>query len=245
MVYIGLENYLSIFQTWDYLESFRNGLIWTVSSTLLMLMIGVGLALVMHQQFKGRAIVRGLVLFPYMVPTVVACLVWQWLFSDTYGFVNHFLRSAGLIRGPIIWLGNPFWAMVACILVEVWLRTPFVVISALARLQSIPEELYEAAKIDGASDWQRFWTITLPQLKSVLVIVVLLRFLWTYKTFDVIWLLTRGGPLQSTQNLPVYAYQEAFLSMFMGRGAAISVTIFVQCAILGFFFLHLMEKKET
>jgi multiple sugar transport system permease protein len=243
--FIGFENYAYIFKDSEYWHSFNNGIIWTGSSIILMLVFGIGIALLMHQNFRGRSIFRGLVLFPYMVPTIVATLVWQWLFNDMYGIVNHFLESIGVINAPLVWLGDPFWAMVTCIFVNVWKFTPFVVIVILARLQTIPQEFYEAAKMDGASAWGRFWTITLPQLRSVLIIVILLRFLWTYRNFDIIWLLTRGGPLISTQNLPVYGYRVAFLSMFMGRGAAIAVTIFVFLAILCFLFLRLTTQKEV
>lgn len=243
--FIGFENYAYIFKNEEFWQSFLNNVIWTGSCVGLELIIGIALGLLMHQKFKGRAVVRGLVLFPYMIPSVVACLVWQWLFNDLYGVVNHFLRSIGLLESSIIWLGHPFWAMVSCILVTVWSRTPFIIIVVLARLQTIPEELYEAAQIDGATSIQRFLTITLPQLRSVLIIAILLRSLWTYKNFDIIWLLTRGGPLYSTQTLPIYGYKEAFLSMFMGRGASISVTIFLTLAIFSFLFLYLMRKQET
>ena len=243
-IFIGVKNYASMFQDLEYWHSLKNGLIWTGSSIILMLIIGICVALLMHQKFIGRSIVRGLVLFPYMVPTIVAALIWQWLFNDLYGIVNHFLQSIYLINTPIVWLGDPFWAMFSCILINVWKFTPFVIIVVLARLQTIPEELYDAAKVDGASAWQRFWTITIPQLKSVLVIIILLRFLWTYKNFDIIWLLTEGGPLFSTQNLPIYAYRKAFLSMDMGGGASVAVIDFLILAVLGFLFLHFAKKRE-
>lgn len=179
-----------------------------------------------------------------MIPLIVAVLIWQWMLDDLHGITNHFLISIKLVDTPIIWFGKPFYAMVTCIIITIWKFFPFVVIVILARLQTIPEELYEAARVDGATAWQRFWTITLPQLKSVLIIVILLRVLWTYKNFDVIWMLTRGGPLTSTQNLPIYAYKTAINLMLMGRGAAIAVTIFVPLAVLGFLYLRFAKRKE-
>jgi multiple sugar transport system permease protein len=242
--FVGFDNYIYLFKRGEFWQSFINGTIWTGISVGVTIAIGVALAVLLHQNFRGRSIVRGMILFPYMIPLIVATLLWQWMFNDLYGVTNHFLMSIGLIRTPISWFGNPFYAMVSCILITIWKFFPFVVIVILARLQTIPEELYEAAKVDGASAWQRFWTITLPQLKSVLIIVILLRVLWTYKNFDVIWMLTKGGPLISTQNLPIYAYKTAIPSMLMGRGAAIAVTIFVPLAVLGFLYLRIVKRKE-
>jgi multiple sugar transport system permease protein len=245
MSFVGMENYKTIFEDEEYWRSFRNGLVWTSSCIFFEISIGTGIALVLHQRFKGRSVIRGMVLFPYLVPTVVATLVWQWMFNDVYGIVNHALFYFGIIDSPIVWLGSPLSAMISCILVTVWKFFPFVVIVVLARLQTIPQELYEAAKVDGAASWRCFWHITLPQLKSVMVIVLLLRGLWTYKNFDVIYLLTGGGPIGTTQNLPVLAYNTAIGNMDMGMAAAIAVTIFFFLAVLSFLYMKVAMKKET
>lgn len=244
-VFIGLDNYRYLLQDQEYFHSFCNGLIWTSSCVALEIFIGTCIALLLHQRFKGRSVIRGMVLFPYLVPTIVATLVWQWMFNGIYGILNHALMSLGLINSPILWLGTPLYAMISCILVTVWKFFPFVVIVVLARLQTIPQELYEAAKVDGASSWRCFWDITLPQLRSVMVIVLLLRGLWTYKNFDVIYLLTRGGPIGSTQHLPILAYNTAIGNMDMGLAAAIAVTIFVFLVILSLLYLRVAEGERA
>jgi multiple sugar transport system permease protein len=245
IAFVGIDNYKHLFQDPEYWHSFWNGLVWTSSCVALEITIGTCIALLLHQKFKGRSVIRGMVLFPYLVPTIVATLVWQWMFNGVYGILNHALMSLGLINSPILWLGTPLYAMMSCILVTVWKFFPFVVIVVLARLQTIPQELYEAAKVDGATSWRCFWDITLPQLKSVMVIVLLLRGLWTYKNFDVIYLLTRGGPIGSTQHLPILAYNTAIGNMDMGLAAAIAVTIFIFLLILSMLYLRIAERERA
>ena len=157
-------------------------------------MLGILVALMLHQNMVFRALARSLVLFPYFVSTVVAVLVWRWLFNDLYGILNHLLVWAKVVRMPIDWLGQMPNAMISVILVGAWKYFPFVVIAVLARLQTIPEPLYEAAKLDGAGPVARFFDVTLPQLREVLLVVVLLRAIWDFKEFDLIYLLTGGGP---------------------------------------------------
>ena len=158
-------------------------------------MLGVALALLLHQNIVFRSLARSLILFPYFISTVVAVLVWRWLFNDLYGILNHVMMWTGLLSMPIDWLGQMPNAMISVILVGAWKYFPFVVISVLARLQTIPDHLYEAATMDGAGAWGRFCDITLPQLRDVLFIVILLRAIWDFKEFDLIYLLTGGGPV--------------------------------------------------
>lgn len=234
--FVGLDNYRRLLVDPEFWTSFRNTLVWTIGAMSLQIVLGVAFALMLHGPLLGRSLARGLVLFPYLLPTAVAVLVWQWLFNDLYGIFNHWLISAGLIARPIAWLSRLPDAMISVILVGAWKFFPFVVIAVLARLQTIPEHLYEAAKIDGASGWSRFWDITLPQLRGVLGIVVLLRSIWDFKEFDLIYLMTGGGPGIGTQTLPIMVYKEAFPLLHLGRGAAIAVLMMV--VMLGFFFLY-------
>src|SRR6266478_6077266 len=173
----------------------RVNVVWTVGTLSLQILFGVALALLLNQNILFRSLARSLILFPYFVSTVVAVLVWRWLFNDLYGILNHLLIAAGLLDMPIDWLGQMPNAMISIILVGTWKYFPFVVIAVLARLQSIPEHLYEAATIDGAGAWARFWDVTLPELRAVLLVVLLLRTIWDFKEFDLIYLLTGGGPL--------------------------------------------------
>jgi multiple sugar transport system permease protein len=223
--WVGLDNYLDLLSTASFWNSFLVTLIWTVSAVALQLVIGVAVALLLHGTVICRSLARGLVLFPYLLPTAVAVLVWRWLFNDLYGLLNYMLLDIGLIDKPIAWLSHMPNALISVILVGTWKFFPFVVIAVLARLQSIPDSLYEAARIDGASRWALFTDITLPQIAGVLAIVVLLRAIWDFKEFDVIYLMTGGGPGSSTETLPILVYREAFQLLDFGRGAAVAVAM--------------------
>lgn len=223
--FVGLDNYRFVLEDPLFWESFRQALIWTGWSTLFQAVIGVGLALLLHQPLRGINAFRGLLLFPYIVPTVVIALNWRWLFNAEIGIVNHLLLQAGIIAEPVAWLSTPDMAMASAILLNVWKYTPFVVIVVLARLQTIPTELYDAAKVDGAGVLRRFRDITLPQLAEVLAVVVVFRTIWTFNKFEEIFLLTRGGPGTSTYNLALYAYDQSIANLRMGVGAAAGVVM--------------------
>lgn len=221
--FVWFDNYLFVLEDPLFWESFRQALVWTGISTLAQAVIGVGLALLLHQPLRGINAFRGLLLFPYIVPTVVIALNWRWLFNAEIGIVNHLLLSAGIISERVAWLSTPDMAMASAILLNVWKYTPFVVIVVLARLQTIPTELYDAAKVDGAGATRRFRDITLPQLAEVLAVVVVFRTIWTFNKFEEIYLLTRGGPGTSTYNLALYAFDQAMANLRMGVGAASGV----------------------
>lgn len=221
--FVGLDNYVFVLRDPLFWESFSQALIWTGWSTVLQALIGVGLAMLLHQPLKGMNAFRGLLLFPYIVPTVVIALNWRWLFNSEIGIVNHLLMSAGIIDDRIAWLSTPTMAMASAILLNVWKYTPFVVIVVLARLQTIPTELYDAAKVDGAGAFRRFRDITLPQLAEVLAVVIVFRTIWTFNKFEEIYLLTRGGPGTSTYNLALYAFDQSIANLRMGVGAAAGV----------------------
>lgn len=240
--YVGLANFQALFADPAFLTTFFNTIVWTVGAVLLQLVLGVAGALVLNGRLVGRSLARGLLLFPYLLPTAVAVLVWRWLFNDLYGLINHVLMSVGLIAAPIAWLSQSPNAMITVILVGSWKFFPFVIIAVLGRLQSIPESLYEAAQVDGASRWAQFWDITLPQLASVLSVVILLRGIWDFKEFDLIYLMTGGGPGISTQTLPILVYREAFQLLNFGRGAAVAVTMFG--FMLLFFAVHIWATRH-
>jgi len=196
----------------------------------------------LHQNLLFRSLARSLVLFPYFLSTVVAVLVWRWLFNDLYGVLNHLLMWAGVIDMPVDWLGSMPNAMISLIFVGAWKYFPFVVIAVLARLQSIPDELYEAATMDGAGWFARFTDITLPQLKDVLIVIILLRTIWDFKEFDLIYLLTGGGPIIATQTLPLMVYKEAFALNQMGGASAVAVLMML--IMLIFMTLYLRKARD-
>ena len=240
--FVGLENFQALWTDPAFWRALGTTLTWTAGTLLLQVVLGVGFALMLHGSLIGRTLARGLVLFPYLLPTAVAVLVWRWLFNDLYGFVNHVLLTLGIIRQPAAWLSVMPDAMISVIVVGAWKFFPFVVISVLARLQSIPLPLYEAARIDGATRWAQFWDVTLPQLSGVLAIVVLLRAIWDFKEFDLIYLLTGGGPGSATETLPLLVYRAAFQALDFGQAAAVSVAMLV--VMLLFFAAYAVARRR-
>ena len=240
--WVGFDNYRSLLASGEFWRSLANNIVWTTGTLALQLIFGISIALMLHRNLVFRALARSLVLFPYFLSTVVAVLVWRWLFNDLYGLLNHLLMWAGVIDMPVDWLGSMPNAMVSLIFVGAWKYFPFVVIAVLARLQSIPDELYEAAAIDGAGAWARFTDVTLPQLRDVLIVVVLLRTIWDFKEFDLIYLLTGGGPIIATQTLPLMVYKEAFALNQMGAASAVAVLMML--LMLLFMSLYLRRARD-
>lgn len=241
--FVGLDNYGALLGGKRFWFSLWTTVVWTAGTLFLQILFGVGMALLLNQNILFRSLARSLVLFPYFVSTVVAVLVWRWLFNDLYGILNHLLLIAGIIDRPVDWLGVMPNAMLSVITVGAWKFFPFVVIAVLARLQTIPEHLYEAAKIDGAGTISRFFDVTLPQLRDVLSIVILLRIIWDFKEFDLIYLLTGGGPVDSTRTLPLIVYQQAFSMNQMGVASAYAVAMMI--IMLAFMLLYLYQARRA
>ncbi|MEM9754898.1 MAG: sugar ABC transporter permease [Pseudomonadota bacterium] len=243
--WVGLGNYQDLLTTGEFWTSLLNNFIWTIGTLTLQIVFGVGMALVLHQNIIFRSLARSLILFPYFISTVVAVLVWKWLFNDLYGILNHLLIVAGITEFPIDYLGTMPNAMISVILVGAWKYFPFVVIAVLARLQTIPDALYEAARIDGAGPVARFFDVTLPQLREVLVVIVMLRAIWDFKEFDLIYLLTGGGPITSTQTLPLLVYKEAFALNQMGAASAYAVVMMAIMLVFMLVYIRRTRSEET
>jgi multiple sugar transport system permease protein len=241
--WVGLENYRTMLSSQEFWKALGTNIVWTVGTLTLQVVFGIAMALLLNLNFYFRSLARSLVLFPYFVSTVVAVLVWRWMFNDTYGILNRAILASGLSDMPLDWLGSMPNAMISIILVGAWKYFPFVVIAVLARLQTIPSELYEAAHIDGAGPWSRFWDVTLPQLREVLIVIVLLRTIWDFKEFDLIYLLTGGGPVTSTQTLPILVYKQAFGMNAMGKASTYAIGIMV--VLLVFMVLYLYRTRRT
>lgn len=242
--FIGLANYLAVFADDEFWRSLKLGLIYSLSTIALQLALGVSAALLLHEAFPGRGLVRAVVIFPYVIPTVVAVVIWKWLLNNQFGLVNYALETAGAIDEPISWMGRD-WIMVSLILVSVWQFFPFVMLTVLARLQTIPPELYEAAKVDGANAFHRFIHVTLPQLSSVLFVVVLLRSIWMFTKFDTPWLMILGGGAETyIRTLPIYTYQRTFAWYEAGRGSAMAVLMFLMLVSAAALYFHLWRREE-
>ena len=242
--FVGLANFAYIFEDPLFWDSFLQATIWTLLSILFQTVFGVGIALLLHQALFGIAVFRGLLLFPYIVPTVVVALIWRWIFNPEIGVVNHALLSIGLVSQPIYWLSTRDMAMASTIMLNVWKYTPFVVICVLARLQTVPLELYDAAKVDGAGPFRRFLDVTLPQIKEVLIVVVVFRTIWTFNKFEEIYLLTKGGPGTSTFNLAVYSFEQSIANLRLGVGAATGVVMIVMLLFGSIIYLRVSGFGE-
>lgn len=229
--YVGLANFEFLFSDPLFWDSFWQATVWTLISILFQTVFGVGIALLLHRPLFGMAVFRGLLLFPYIVPTVVVALIWRWIFNPEIGVVNYALLTVGLIREPVYWLSTPTMAMASTIMLNVWKYTPFVVICVLARLQTVPLELYDAARVDGAGFIRRFLDVTLPQLREVLIVVIVFRTIWTFNKFEEIYLLTKGGPGTSTFNLAVYSFEQSIASLRLGVGAATGVVMMIMLLV--------------
>lgn len=219
--FVGFENYIRILGYDVFWADLLTAIIYTFSSVILLLALGLGVALFLNRTFFGRNLLRAIVLLPYLIPTVCVVFMAKWMLDPMYGIVNTVLQ--GLAGVSVNWLGAPGAAMISAISVNTWKSFPFAEIALLARLQTIPPTLYEAAGIDGATSFQKFIHITLPELASVMFVVALLRTIWTFNDFQLIYILTGGGPMNSTETLPLLAYREAFAFGNIGRGATVAV----------------------
>jgi len=243
--FIGLDNYRYLAADPEFWASLWRGTLYALSTIVLQILLGVGAALVLNEAFPLRSLARGVVLFPYMIPTVVAVIIWKWLLNNQFGLVNYGLTSLGLAEENISWMGHAY-IMVSLILISVWQFFPFVVLAVLARLQTIPPDLYEAAKVDGAGAVQRFLNVTLPQLASLLFVVILLRSIWMFTKFDTVWLMTQGGGAEKyVRTLPVYAYLRTFQFYEAGLGAAIAVVMFALLVAATAAYFQLFRREEA
>ena len=221
--FVGFEQYAELLSDPLFWRTVLNTLVFTVGAVVLKLIFGMIMALVLNESFRGRAIYRVLLFLPWTVPTIVSVFVWQWMFSDVGGVFNAVLRIFGLIEAPVPWLTDPEMAMISVILVNAWRGIPFIGIVLLAGLQGISHDLYEAARLDGANVVQRFAYITLPMIRSVAMLAAVITTVWTLNDFEIIWLLTRGGPADATQVFSTLSYTEGFLNLNLAKASAIAI----------------------
>jgi ABC-type sugar transport system permease subunit len=236
--FVGLGNYVKLLQDDRFLSSLRITLAFSLTSVVLELVLGVAIALVLNQQFKGRAFVRGLIILPWALPSIVSAAMWQWIYNADYGALNALLTQLGIIDSYQIWLAHPTSARMLVILANVWKETPFTVLLVLAALQGIPADLYEAAKVDGASAWRTFTAITLRLLLPVLMVIGFLQTLWGIQTFELIYIITGGGPASSTELLSLRIYMQTFRSLRFGYGAAMAYLTGLLVLIPAIFYIR-------
>jgi multiple sugar transport system permease protein len=224
--------------------SLWKSIIFAVGSVAIQLTAGIGIALVINRDFKFNKGVRAIVLLPYLIPTALLGFLALWMFNTNWGILNSILVGAGLIDVGIQWFGNPDTAMLLLMLATAWKYAIFATILVLARLQSIPDGYYDAARVAGASRWQKFRDITLPNLRGVIFIVVLLRGIWMFNKYDIIAVMTNGGPGDATETAPIYAYKLAFNSYNLGESAAVSVILFVILIGAAAIYFRVLEPES-
>jgi multiple sugar transport system permease protein len=241
--FVGLGNYLKVITDPAFWNSILNSLIWTVGSIFFQLIIGIAIAVLLNKKFPGRDVTRGILLFSYLIPEVVAALVFRYILSESTGIVNYVIREFLHARPPM-WFSSRI-AMAGVIIVNVWKNFPFMVIVFLAQMQSIDRQLYESARIDGSNGFQEFLYITLPALRPVIIIALLFRTIFTFRNFNLIKLFTGGGPLNYTTTLPLQIYTTTFQEFYLGRGAAMSVLMFLIIFALSFGYFALYSRAES
>lgn len=228
--WVGLQNYITLFSNPDFISSLRTTFIFVISAIAIEFTLGMGLALLLNRSLWGKGIIRSMILLPMMCTNVVIGLTWRLLFNYEFGIINYYLTQLHL--APIQWLSIPKLAMLSVIIVDVWNTTSFVALMLLAGLQSMPDEPFEAAKIDGASSLQTFVYLTLPLLRQSILVVLLWRMIDTFRIFDVVWLLTAGGPAHGTETVSIYIYNYGFKSFNLGYASAASyIMIFIMLII--------------
>lgn len=242
--FVGVEHYVEILNDPDFWDVLWNSIVFAGGSVIFHLVVGTGFALLINRKFSFSSFVRSIVLVPYLIPTAVIGFMGLWMANSQWGIINQVLHQLGFIDEYIAWYGNADLAMLSVILTSSWKLTIFVTIMVLARLQSIPDDHYEAAMMAGASAYQRFRDITLPNLKGVIFIVLLLRGIWTFNKFDIIWVLTQGGPVGKTTTAPIFAYETAFGRLNLGEASAVSVLLFVLLVTVALVYFHVLEPSQ-
>ncbi|WP_157212106.1 carbohydrate ABC transporter permease [Desulfomonile tiedjei] len=247
--FVGLDNYRELLRDPVAVKSLKVTLLFVAVSTILEISLGLFIAIVIHENFRGRGLVRAAILVPWAIPTVVASQLWRFAFNDQYGMVNYILFGPDVIHYQA-WLASPFWASTAIIIADVWKTSSFAALVILAGLQTIPDELYEAASIDGANRFQRFVSITLPLLKSSILLAFVFRTMDAFRVFDLVYVMTQGGPANSTNVLQFYGYRVLFDQGMIGLGSAVSFIVFLLVFIVSVTYLKLvgtalLQKKEA
>lgn len=242
--FIGLDNYVAIFQDGVFRKAMGNTLIFTVSCLLFQFLIGFVLALLFNNNFSFSKTVRGLTMIPWMMPMTVTALMFKFMFSTDVGIINYILKSSGIISENIEWLTTPGTAMIAVVFANVWIGIPFNTILISTGLTTIPQELYESASVDGANGWQKLTRITLPLLRPTIESVLVLGFIYTFKVYDLVYVMTEGGPVNSTHLLSTYSYKLSFDMFQYSKGSSVANILFLILLAVGMIYLDITMQGE-
>lgn len=243
-IFLGFRNYISVLTD----EKFYNTLIltfkWTVFTIAIKIVIGFIMALLLNGELYLKKALRFLALIPWAIPQVVVAILWTWILDGQYGYLNYYLQKFGVIEEVIRWLSDPNLALISTSIVDAWIGIPLITMIFLSGLSSIPDSLYEAAKVDGANIFQRFRYITLPTMKKVVLISLTLTTIWTFNSFNVIYVLTGGGPMDATETMMIKIYHEAFGKYNLGMSSTLSVIVFIILIILSILYWKQINRDE-
>ncbi|MEX3106786.1 MULTISPECIES: carbohydrate ABC transporter permease [unclassified Streptomyces] len=241
--FTGLDNYRTVLDDPTFMPALVHTVLFTAVSLVFQYAIGLALAVFFTQHFRLSATLRALFLVPWLLPLIVSASTWSWMLNSDSGIVNAALKGVGL--GSVNWLTSPSWSLVSVIVANIWIGVPFNLVVLYSGLQSIPANLYEAAALDGANSWQRFWSITFPLLRPVSAITLLLGLIYTLKVFDIIWIMTKGGPADSSTTFATWSYQLGFGNLLpaFGPGAAVGNLLVAAALVFGFVYLRVQRKQ--
>lgn len=241
--FVGLQNYIEMFRDSYFVNSITLTVYFTIVTVFLEIILGVGIAMVLNQEFHGRGFVRGIMILPWALPSVVNAIMWKWIYDSNYGALNALLSQTHIIDNYHVWLSDPSSALNLMIFANVWKETPYVVLLTIAALSNISGELYEAARVDGASSWVSFWKITLPLIKPVVLILAITKTIWAMQTFELVLILTGGGPANGTQLITFFIHKNTFKFQEFGYGSAMAYFLTIVTFILSFMYIKFLSKE--
>jgi len=242
--FIGIENYTRTFSDIQFYHSLFTTTIWTVLSISIQFAIGFGAALLLHQKLPGRVFFRLAMIVPYAFPPVTVALIWKWMLHSLFGVINFVFLGLGIIDEPVAWLSQPVSAMTSVVVINVWFGFPLFALAILAGLQSIPEDQFEVAQLEGASYLQTVRYVILPAIMKIVGIIIVLRTIWVFNTFDLLFVTTGGGPVHATETLPLYAYRIGWGQGFIGQTAAIAVVLLGILSVLIWIYFRLFKIED-
>ncbi len=242
--FVGLKNYISTLTDKDFYTTFWLTVKWTVLTVGFKMGIGFFIAMILNAKIYVKRAYRFLILIPWAIPQVVVSIIWIWILDGRYGYLNYYLQRIGLIEKPLLWLTQPNLAFISTSFVDAWVGIPLVTMMFLSGLSAIPDSLYEAAKVDGANTVQRFFNVTIPSMKKIILIAFTLTTIWTFNSFNIIFVLTGGGPIGATETMMLRIYREAFGKYNLGISSTLSILVFLTLTVMSIFYWKQLEKED-
>ncbi|OFU69495.1 sugar ABC transporter permease [Streptococcus sp. HMSC10A01] len=242
--FVGLANYKAVLSDPNFFNAFFNSIKWTVFSLVGQVLVGFVLALALHRVRRFKKLYRTLLIVPWAFPTIVIAFSWQWILNGVYGYLPNLIVKLGLMNHVPAFLTDSTWAFICLVFINIWFGAPMIMVNVLSALQTVPEEQFEAATIDGASSWQVFKFIVFPHIKVVVGLLVVLRTVWIFNNFDIIYLITGGGPSNATMTLPIFAYNLGWGTKLVGRASAVTVLLFIFLMAVCFIYFGIISKWE-